>query len=91
MINLIQNAVRHNIQGGLVQIIVDDSNMLIENTGPIVENPSTIFDRFSRSEQSINSVGLGLAIVREIAHVSGVTISYQFQDDKNCFTLVFEE
>ena len=88
--NLVQNAVRHNIQGGSIQIRVEDTKLVIENTGQTIENPSIIFERFSRSNQSINSIGLGLAIVREIANVSGMSIMYHFQNDKNCFTLLFK-
>ena len=90
MNNLVQNAVRYNIPGGIVLLKVDDSKMVIENTGPPIENPETIFERFARSDQSINSIGLGLAIVREITIVSGMAIKYYNEGEKNCFTLLFK-
>jgi signal transduction histidine kinase len=87
--NLVQNAVRHNIQSGSIQIRIDDSILVIRNTGEAIMNPATIFERFTKSDQSINSIGLGLAIVREIANVSGMSITYHFQDNMNCLTLSF--
>ncbi len=90
MNNLIQNAVRHNVQGGSINIEVGYERIVIENTGAAIESPESIFERFTRSDQSISSIGLGLAIVREIVSVSEMSIDYQFQKDKNCFTLHFK-
>ena len=89
--NLIQNAVRHNVPGGSIRITLKEAKLVIENSGPAIENPTTIFERFSRSDKSINSIGLGLAIVREIGNVSGLSVNYHLQDDKNSFTLLFNE
>jgi signal transduction histidine kinase len=88
--NLVQNAVRHNIQRGSIQIKVDATQMVIENSGPIIENSSAIFERFTRSEQSVNSIGLGLAIVKEIAVSSDMAITYHSEKDRNCFILRFK-
>jgi signal transduction histidine kinase len=71
MNNLIQNAVRHNVQGGSINIEVGNRSIVIENSGPAIESPESIFERFTRSDQSIGSIGLGLAIVKEIIYVSG--------------------
>jgi signal transduction histidine kinase len=87
MNNLIQNAVRHNVQGGSINIEVGNRSIIIENSGPAIESPESIFERFTRSDHSIGSIGLGLAIVKEIIYVSGMFIDYQFRQDKNCFTL----
>lgn len=91
MNNLVQNAVRHNVQGGAINIEVDNKRLVIENTGPAIESPESIFERFTRSDQSIGSIGLGLAIVQEIVNASGMSIDYRFQQDKNCFTLHFND
>jgi len=88
--NLIQNAVRHNVSGGFIWITLEEAKLIIENTGPTIEYPTTIFERFSRSDKSINSIGLGLALVREISNVSGLTVTYHLKNDKNCFTLLFK-
>jgi signal transduction histidine kinase len=88
--NLIQNAVRHNIQSGVIEINVDHSTVVIRNTGEAIMNAATIFERFTKSDRSINSIGLGLAIVREIANASGMSITYHFRDNKNCFILSFK-
>ena len=91
MNNLIQNAVRHNVQGGAIDIEVSHEHIVIENTGPAIESPESIFERFTRSDQSIGSIGLGLAIVKEIVNASGMSIDYRFQQSKNCFTLHFND
>jgi signal transduction histidine kinase len=83
--NLVDNAVRHNIAGGSVQVTTRTSRgravLSVANTGPVIP-PSQIgqlfqpFQRLSaRHARSDGSHGLGLSIVRAIATAHGATIT----------------
>ena len=82
--NLVENAVRHNNQGGWIglrTIKQDDSAVFeIANTGPTVpgEQIPTLFEPFARANERLNhgnGVGLGLSIASAIARAHGATIT----------------
>lgn len=86
--NLLQNAIRHNIQNGKINIIVVGQALIIQNTGsPLPLNPLSIFERFEKKSANINSIGLGLAIVKEIAVANGIAILYSFVNGLHQFSL----
>lgn len=51
-------------------------------------NPATLFDRFKKGSINAESVGLGLAIVRQICHSYQLGIDYQYQAGIHTLTLV---
>jgi signal transduction histidine kinase len=64
--NLLFNAIRHNEDGGYIEITLRDQTLRITNSGaPLSFDPATIFDRFTKGAHS-GGTGLGLAIVRQI-------------------------
>jgi signal transduction histidine kinase len=83
--NLIDNAVRHNISGGYVQITTGTSSgraiLSVANTGPAI--PSDQVDRLFQPFQRLHSRrapngdghGLGLSIVQAIATAHGASIT----------------
>jgi signal transduction histidine kinase len=80
--NLIDNAVRHNVTGGLVQVVTASRSLLVANTGPVV-GPGEIarlLEPFQRQAPdrlaARDGHGLGLAIVRSIArtHDAGLDV-----------------
>jgi signal transduction histidine kinase len=85
--NLVDNAVRHNIPGGSVQVTTGTSRsravLSVASTGPVI--PPGQVDRLFRPFQRLNarrarsgnSHGLGLSIVRAIATAHGATITAQ--------------
>lgn len=85
--NLLQNAIRHNVNSGSIEIFIDKDTILISNLG--VDNPidSQLFERFHKNSTSQESLGLGLSIVKEIADVSGLVFNYKFTSGKHCFIL----
>lgn len=86
--NLLQNAIRHNIEEGSITIFIKASRLIIYNTGnaePL--NMSLLFKRFQKSSRSHLSIGLGLAIANEIAEVSGLSLKYKYSENKHRFTL----
>ena len=77
--NLLSNAIRHNWISGSIEVIVSPSGLMMRNTGnqPLVPTEE-LFGRFKKDNQSLNSIGIGLAIVKKICEIFGHTITYQF-------------
>jgi signal transduction histidine kinase len=77
--NLVENAVRHNVPGGWVEVETRlggaDARLRVENTGPVVP-PSRVdellepFQRLSRGAPG-SGAGLGLSIVRSVVDAHG--------------------
>ncbi|MEI7661807.1 MAG: HAMP domain-containing sensor histidine kinase [Bacteroidota bacterium] len=75
--NLISNAIRHNITSGTIEIILLPDSFSVANTGqPLKTDPSNLFERFKKSENNPDSVGLGLSIVQKIANLYQMKITY---------------
>ncbi len=90
IVNLVKNAVRHNVKGGKLIIEVEDQFLMISNTGPdhaVDEN--LLFKRFYKSSSSPESLGLGLAIVRKICTLYGFEVSYRFKENLHCLKVSF--
>ena len=88
--NLIQNAIRHNIDHGNINIYLKENELMIVNTGnpePLAND--LIFNRFQKKSHSNESVGLGLAIAREIANTNGLDLNYVYKDNLHFFTIIF--
>jgi heavy metal sensor kinase len=88
LLNLLDNAVKYNVEGGIVSISLSksDSHALfrIANTGPEIprEHESRIFERFyradlSRSSETMVGSGLGLSICHELVVAHGGQISLE--------------
>jgi signal transduction histidine kinase len=84
--NLIDNAVRHNVAGGHIQVTTGTKDgravMSVTNTGPVI--PPAEVDRLFQPFQRLggrrargDGHGLGLSIVRAIAAAHGATITAQ--------------
>jgi signal transduction histidine kinase len=83
--NLVDNALRHNVTGGLVEIVTSATGataaLSISNTGPVI--PAAAVDRLFQPFQQLggerislgHGYGLGLAIVAAIASAHGATIT----------------
>jgi len=82
VINLIGNAVKHNIKRGMINIKLDKNLLEISNSGEMIPvSTSKIFDRFYKTNMSSDSPGLGLAIVKEICRLNKWEIKYVFEDN----------
>lgn len=88
--NLLKNAASYSDRGSEIVISAkkenDDALIAFQNTGETIapENLQTMFDKFSRLDQSRTSetggTGLGLSIAKEIVELHGGTISAQSKD-----------
>ncbi len=81
--NLLQNALRHNYEGGKIEVSLDEKEFSIRNTGPApTMEPEHFFERFKKSNPSNESIGLGLSIVKKICEVCHFDIQYTYTADE---------
>jgi len=83
--NLVDNALRHNVPGGRVEVATwthaGRAAISVRNTGPIVpaDHVDRLFEPFQRQGDErlrhSDGHGLGLAIVRAIADAHGATLT----------------
>jgi len=86
--NLIGNAIRHNVapagEGGglahgLILVNLSREGLVIANTGLQPRVPTVeLFERFKKGNSGSDSIGIGLAIVRQICDLSHFSIDYQY-------------
>lgn len=88
--NLIQNAIRHNIKGGGIDLVIKEQKWAISNTGQPLKVPADqLFKRFERQSDSEEGLGLGLSIVRSICDRYQIKIDYAYEAEKHRLTLHF--
>ena len=81
IMNLFQNAIRHNVEGGEVRVELGRGSLRISNTGNPPEFPTEmLFQRFKKGHQENGSIGLGLSIVKRICDLNGMVVSYTYVD-----------
>ncbi len=75
--NLISNAIMHNIDNGDIEVILQESELTIKNTGQATDmDPGKLFERFRKIDQTRESLGLGLSIVKQICDTYGIPVEY---------------
>jgi signal transduction histidine kinase len=79
--NLLNNALKHNFEGGQIVISTSDNKITFSNTGkPLTVNPEKLFQRFVKQDGGNESTGLGLAIVSEICKNYKLSLQYDYND-----------
>jgi signal transduction histidine kinase len=87
--NLLNNAIRHNVTGGVLQIRLQAHELEISNSGPPTSlDPQEIFERFHKGDES-EGTGLGLAIVKQICDLYHFSVGYHFADGVHFFWVRF--
>lgn len=87
--NLLINAIRHNHEDGSMEIILNDSQLIIKNTGKhkaLAGND--IFKRFNKSSHS-EGTGLGLTISKQICDNYGLELIYEYRQPYHIMTVNF--
>jgi signal transduction histidine kinase len=89
--NILDNAIKYNIDGGRVEVIGDESaselTIAVTNTGPGVAKADVekVFDQFYRVERSrsmqYGGFGLGLAIVKRIIELHSAKVQFESKPD----------
>jgi two-component system, OmpR family, sensor histidine kinase MprB len=91
--NLIDNALKWNRPGGVVQVVVDDGRVSVTDQGPGIpdEDLPHIFERFYRAPaaRGMPGAGLGLAIVARVAQANDAAADVRTGPDGSTFTLAF--
>lgn len=88
--NLLQNAIRHNVENGKIAIELKGKQLAITNTGEQLSiAKEELFTRFKKNDASKESLGLGLAIVKSICKSNNLEISYAFQNNTHSFVINF--
>lgn len=76
--NLIENALKHGAQDGVVEAALDaDGSLRVANDGPVLpgEAMDRLMQRFERGDAKIGGSGLGLSIIKAIADRAGMTVN----------------
>ena len=90
VVNLVKNAVRHNVKGGKLIVEVEEKFFQVSNTGPEFPlDENLLFKRFFKSSNSAESLGLGLSIVQRICTLYGFRVNYQFVSGLHCLKIEF--
>jgi signal transduction histidine kinase len=92
--NLVDNAVRYTPERGAIEIrITRDRGSLVlaftnDTSEKVPQDPSFLFERFYRGEQSrsreLGGAGIGLAIVKELVAAHGGAVGAQPMDGRLC-------
>lgn len=87
VLNLLKNAIRHNCQGGVVDIKIESDKITICNSSldETIE-AEALFKRFSKRSGKTDSLGLGLSIVKRICDYYHFEIRFSSQ---NAYVTVF--
>ena len=88
--NLISNAIKHNKDGGVIEILTTNLFISISNSGePSKLASSSLFERFKKDSSAANSFGLGLAIVKKICDNYNWKITHSYVEDQHNISIYF--
>jgi two-component system OmpR family sensor kinase len=88
--NLVSNAIRHNIPQGMIRVDLSKAGLLISNTGRAPEVPTgELFERFKKGNPGSDSIGIGLAIVRQICDLMNFTVVYEYASGRHFLAISF--
>lgn len=88
--NLLANSIKHNHSGGSIAIRLDAKMLGLTNTGPEPhQDVNDFFQRFKKANGNLDSIGLGLSIVKQICIVNGFDIDYSYQKPHHRVRILF--
>jgi len=88
--NLFSNAIRHNQLAGEINIELTPTALVLQNTGQAPTAPvAELFGRFKKGNAALDSIGIGLAIVKRISELYGHRISYDYAEGWHRVQLTF--
>jgi len=90
--NLLSNAIKHNLNNGSISIIYTEERLIFSNTGePLNGNPEDLFNRFKKQSTRKDSLGLGLAIIKQICDVNQWQLNYFCVDKLHTLSVNFSK
>jgi two-component system OmpR family sensor kinase len=76
---------------GLIFVSLNHEGLVIANTGREPQIPTTeLFERFKKGNPGSDSIGIGLAIVRQICDLSHFDIIYEFRSGLHIVAISFQ-
>lgn len=89
--NLLNNAIRYNIEGGVISVIAKGNELAVSNTSAIPSlDDQQIFQRFYRhADTQPEGNGLGLSIVKQVCDLFGFSVHYHFSGNMHSFRIRF--
>ena len=88
--NILSNAIRHNIQGGKIIVEIKNNSLALSNSGNPLQIPSEkLFERFQKGAASLESVGLGLSIVKQICDSYNFKVHYSYEKSIHTISILF--
>lgn len=90
--NLLRNAVRYASNDGPIKIKTTKDELIISNYGKKLEvDEQKIFERFYSSDNSNQSLGLGLSLVKRICDLNQLNIEYTYTNHQHVFQITSNE
>ena len=90
--NLLTNAIKHNELKGKIFVELSKEKLIFKNTGKPLQVPTKeLFERFKKDNQTSDSPGLGLSIVKKICETNNIQISYKFEHNYHSISLILNE
>ncbi len=84
--NIFSNALKYNKKNGKVSVWVENSMLIIEDSGKGIKDTAKIFNRFYKEQE--RGIGIGLHIVKKLCDELGMEISVKSQINQGTkFTL----
>ncbi len=103
--NLVSNAIRHNAApevgaadellpgpagAGFIRVNLNKEGLVIVNTGRAPSIPTEeLFERFRKGNTGSDSIGIGLAIVRQICDLNQFDVLYQYTGGQHVLAVSF--
>ena len=77
---------------GIIRVVLTGEKLVIANTGREPRVPTAeLFERFKKGNPGSDSIGIGLAIVRQISDLSGFSILYKYVDGWHILAIGFSD
>ncbi|WP_210486262.1 sensor histidine kinase [Rufibacter aurantiacus] len=90
VVNLVKNAIVHNVNGGFLRIGLSKQELTVENAGQEAQlDGAKVFTRFYKETSAATSTGLGLSIVKAICDLYGFRVAYGYWQG-HTFTVTFQ-
>jgi len=90
IVNLLTNAIKHNIDKGFINVGLNEKHLIVSNTGKVLHvNPAIFFERFKKDSTFNDSMGLGLSIVKKICETYGFGVTYHYENPLHIVTINF--
>lgn len=88
IVNLLKNAIVHNVEGGILNIEIRNKAMLISNSGQNADlSDQDIFERYKKIGKSEGTFGLGLSLAKNICDLYNLKLVYTYKDGLHEFLL----